>query len=307
MLTCSIISVKTGQSQYLTSPVPTKPLTFNLTLDDQTQDDDLEFRTRYGSGIRTENGHRDDSDARLMEMLAAQAAHKNAETVGGDENDIAADEKLTDARKRETLQKMLNMAASNGDVARVKNILQGDASRYVDVNLPDEEGTVPLIYASCFVRGLSGVLVRGGRQELTHLQGHQEVVSALLEAGADVDKQDRNQWSALMWAMTNRHKIIAKSLLDYGASPDIRSSSGGTAFDFVQPGTDISNYLHENGYNFGSSGIEGDFYDAGFAHGRFEEEMAENEMKRRMMMEESAINLEVDLSSLGLDEKIDVR
>ena len=29
-------------------------------------------------------------------------------------------------------------------------------------------------------------------------------------------------------------------------------------------------------------------------------------MKRRMMMEESAINLEVDLSSLGLDEKLDV-
>lgn len=110
-----------------------------------------------------------------------------------------------------------------------------------------------------------------------------------------------------MWAMTNRHKIIAKSLLDYGASPDIRSSSGGTAFDFVQPGTDISNYLHENGYSFGSSGIENDFYDAGFAHSRFEEEIAENEMKRRMMMEESAINLEVDLSSLGLDEKIDVR
>ena len=29
-------------------------------------------------------------------------------------------------------------------------------------------------------------------------------------------------------------------------------------------------------------------------------------MKRRMMMEESAINLEVDLSSLGLDEKFEV-
>ena len=34
--------------------------------------------------------------------------------------------------------------------------------------------------------------------------------------------------------------------------------------------------------------------------------MAQNEMKRRMMMEESALNLEVDLSSLGLDEKIEV-
>lgn len=106
--------------------------------------------------------------------------------------------------------------------------------------------------------------------------------------------------------MTNRHKTIAKILLDHGASPDIKSSSGGTAFDFAQPGSEISEYLHENGYNFGASGIEDDFYDAGLAHGRFEEELAESEMKRRMMMEESAINLEVDLSSLGLDEKFEV-
>ena len=85
-----------------------------------------------------------------------------------------------------------------------------------------------------------------------------------------------------------------------------RAGSGGTAFDFAQPGSEISEYLHENGYNFGPSAVEDDFYDAGLAHGRFEEELAENEMKRRMMMEESAINLEVDLSSLGLDEKFEV-
>ena len=132
------------------------------------------------------------------------------------------------------------------------------------------------------------------------------MVSALLKAGAYVDKQDRNHWSALMWAMTNRHKTIAKILLDHGASTDIKSSSGGTAFDFIQPGTDISKFLHDNGYHIGSIGVEDDFYDSGFSHSRFEEEMAENEMKRRMMMEESAINLEVDLSSLGLDEKLEV-
>jgi len=109
-----------------------------------------------------------------------------------------------------------------------------------------------------------------------------------------------------MWAMTNRHKTIAKILLDHGASPDIKSSSGGTAFDFAQPGSEISEFLHQNGYNLGPGGIEDDFYDAGLGHGRFEEELAENEMKRRMMMEESAINLEVDLSSLGLDEKFEV-
>lgn len=132
------------------------------------------------------------------------------------------------------------------------------------------------------------------------------MVSALIEAGANVDKQDRNQWSSLMWAMTNRHKNIAKMLLDNGASPEVKSSSGRTAFDFVAPNSEISDYLHESGYHIGNVGVGDDFYDTGFSQDRFEEEMAENEMKRRMMME-SAINLEVDLSSLGLDEQPEVR
>lgn len=108
-----------------------------------------------------------------------------------------------------------------------------------------------------------------------------------------------------MWAMTNRHKNIAKMLLDNGASPEVKSSSGRTAFDFVAPNSEISDYLHESGYHIGNVGVSDDFYDTGFSQDRFEEEMAENEMKRRMMME-SAINLEVDLSSLGLDEQPEV-
>ena len=121
-----------------------------------------------------------------------------------------------------------------------------------------------------------------------------------------MDMQDRNQWSALMWAMTNRHKGIAKILLDHGANPDIKSSSGGTAHDFVQPGSDFSQYLHENGYHIGSSSLGDDFYNTGFSQDRFEEEMAENEIKRRMLMHESAANLEVDLSTLGFDEPLEV-
>ncbi|KAL4897218.1 hypothetical protein BDV59DRAFT_170137 [Aspergillus ambiguus] len=284
-----------GQSQFLTTPVAAKPLSFSLALDDHTHDDEHSLQAQYGRGLGTAAADDDnestvtarleDSDARLMEMLAAQAAHREVESLGADEDTIATDEKLPESEKKDILQRSLNMAASNGDVDRVHKLVQGKAKDYVDVNMPDEEGTVPLIYASCF--------------------GHLDVVSALLDAGANVDQQDRNQWSALMWAMTNRHKTIAKILLDHGASPDIKSTSGGTAFDFAQPGSEISEYLHENGYSFGPSAIEDDFYDSGFSHGRFEEEIAENEMKRRMMMEESAINLEVDLSSLGLDEKFD--
>ena len=109
-----------------------------------------------------------------------------------------------------------------------------------------------------------------------------------------------------MWAITNRHKVIAKILLDHGASPDIKSSSGGTAYDFVQPGSEFSQYLHEHGYHIGGVALGTDFYDSGLAQDRFEEEMAENEMKRRMLMQESAANLEVDLSTLGFDEQPEV-
>lgn len=133
-----------GQSQFLTAPVAAKPLSFSLALDDHAHDSEHDMRAHYGRDI-------EDNDARLMEMLAAQAAHREVDSLTADEETIAADEKLTDSEKRDILQKSLNMAASNGDVERVRKLVQGQAKTYVDVNMPDEEGTVPLIYASCFV------------------------------------------------------------------------------------------------------------------------------------------------------------
>ncbi|KAK1971379.1 DIL domain-containing protein [Colletotrichum eremochloae] len=257
-----------GQSQFLTTPIVPKPLNFgDLSLDDRTYDEDITTGSK-------------NSDARFMEMIAAQAAHQ-AGPGFDDEETIIADEKLSENEKKDLLQRALNMAASNGDVERVTNIVGGKAKAYIDINAPDEDGTPPLIYASCF--------------------GHEGVVQALIDAGADVDKQDRNQWSALMWAMTNRHKSIAKVLLDNGASAEQKTSSGRTAFDFVPPDSDMSFYLHDSGYNIGNAGTD-DFYNPGFSQDRFEEEMAENELRRRMMMD-SARDLEVDLGNVGMDDQ----
>jgi hypothetical protein len=141
-----IFAFDLGQSQFLTTPVAAKPLSFSLALDDHSHDPEHELRAHYGRDL-------EDSDARLMEMLAAQAAHREVDSLTADEETIAGDEKLTDDEKRDILQKSLNMAASNGDVDRVRKLVQGQAKTYVDVNKPDEEGTVPLIYASCFVGG----------------------------------------------------------------------------------------------------------------------------------------------------------
>jgi hypothetical protein len=131
-----------GSSQYITAPTPARALTFDLHLDTPAYDDEETFARIQ------------DNDSRLMEMVAAQAHHRADGSPGQDEDAIALDEKLSTEEKKAALQKSLNMAASNGDVARIQKLVGGSAKQYVDVNQVDDEGTVPLIYASCFVRNL---------------------------------------------------------------------------------------------------------------------------------------------------------
>jgi hypothetical protein len=257
-----------GQSQFLTAPTSAKPLTFNLALNEP--DDDGAFGQGFGN-----------DEARMAEMLAG-SVQKTGDAGELEEEEILNDAQMSDEEKMKSLQDFLFMAASNGDARRVQRLVRGNASNLIRIDDVDAEGTPPLVYASCF--------------------GHREVVLSLLNAGAAVDSQDRNQWTALMWAITNRHKDIAKILLDHGASTDIKSSSGRTALDFAPPNSEISDFLQHSGYTIGSAGVTDDFYTSGFSQDRFEEELAESEMRRRMMME-SAINLEVDLGNLGLDEQ----
>ena len=135
-----MLPVLVGSSQYITAPTPARNLTFDLQLDTPAYDDEETFVRIQGS------------ESRLMEMVAAQAHHRQDGSPGQDEVAIATDDNLSDIEKKETLQKSLNMAASNGDVSRIQKLVGGKAKQYVDVNQPDDEGTVPLIYASCFVR-----------------------------------------------------------------------------------------------------------------------------------------------------------
>jgi hypothetical protein len=104
-----------------------------------------------------------------MEMLAAQAAH-----LAGPEHDeeaVANDEKLSESEKKNLLQKTLNTAASNGDVEKVRKLVTGSARSFIDVNAPDEDGTPPLIYASCFVSLKWYPMCQTTRVLLTHCTG----------------------------------------------------------------------------------------------------------------------------------------
>jgi hypothetical protein len=131
-----------------------KPLQFNLSLEDPD----------YGEDVVSHRAG--DSDTRLMEMLAAQAAHRDG-SASEDEDAIASSDTLTDSEKKDLLQRALNMAASNGDVERIEKILGGKAKAYVDLDAPDEEGTAPLIYASCFVS--MGIFWNIKRRLIDHL------------------------------------------------------------------------------------------------------------------------------------------
>ena len=119
--------------------MPAQPLSFNLSLDDHGYDDEITTQRL------------EDNDSRLMDMLASQAAHREDESAIGDEDSVPMDDGIPEAQKKDVLQKLLHMAASNGDVGRVRKLLHGPAKVYIDVNAKDEEGTAPIIYASCFV------------------------------------------------------------------------------------------------------------------------------------------------------------
>lgn len=220
-------------------------------------------------------------------MLAAQAAFKESAEHLQDEETIATDSKLSDKDKKDSLQRILNLASSNGDITRLSRLLGGKARGFVNLDAPDDDGTPPLIYAACF--------------------GHADVVEVLLEAGVQVDQKDSANWTALMWATASHHRQVVRVLMEHGASSELKSAKGNTAFDFAEPHSDMDNYLQESGYKIGSAGIGADdFYHAGYSQDRFEEEMHEAEFKRRMAME-SAMNLEVDLGNLGMDERPEVR
>ena len=121
-----------------------KPLAFNnLSL---TDDLDPSFDTPLSIPSRNDSS----PDDRIMEMMAARASQQTS-ALDEDEDSIINSKEFSEEEKRERLQSILHMAASNGDAERVEKIVKGKAREFVDLDASDEEGTSQLIYASCFV------------------------------------------------------------------------------------------------------------------------------------------------------------
>ncbi|KAI9296780.1 hypothetical protein K502DRAFT_363859 [Neoconidiobolus thromboides FSU 785] len=128
----------------------------------------------------------------------------------------------TKQEKKELIGKLLHRMVSSGDDTSVLQLFRNDILKeYIDINVLDEDGSPPLIYAACF--------------------GYFEVAEVLVKNGASLDLQDKNGWPALMWAMSNQHEKIVKLLLDHGASPGARTTKGRTVLDIINHGLNNTN------------------------------------------------------------------
>ena len=59
-------------------------------------------------------------------------------------------------------------------------------------------------------------------------RGKAEVISWLLENGAEIDQQDRDGWSALHYAVSGKHVDFAANLLQRGANVGLKDVYGNT-------------------------------------------------------------------------------
>lgn len=191
-----------------------------------------------------------------------------------DIDEILDDELLSEIQREEKLQHLLIEFSQNGQTNRVHELVGNERAKLVlDIDAKDTAGTTALIYASCY--------------------GSEGVVTELLRYGANPDLQDRNEWTALMWAINNHHLSIVQRLLENGADVDIKTSSGRTAVDICSPGDLIHSYLLSNGY------IKEEEPDDFYTHA---ENPAEYEEEFERKVEESTFALGLNVGGLSLDD-----
>ena len=77
-----------------------------------------------------------------------------------------------------------------------------------DIDILDGESRTPLIHAA--------------------VAGKVELLSWLIENGADINHQDRNGWSALHFAVQEKHVQVVNNLLTNGAAVDLKDTYGNT-------------------------------------------------------------------------------
>ena len=104
-----------------------------------------------------------------------------------------------------TTSQMLFCAVKNNYMDLFEQLMQKEK---IDLNCQDKDGFTPLIYASA--------------------KGRKEMVQALIERGADLDKGNLNGDGPLMWSILYNYQTISKMLIENGADVDAQNIRGET-------------------------------------------------------------------------------
>ncbi|MHB0937176.1 MAG: SUMF1/EgtB/PvdO family nonheme iron enzyme [Armatimonadota bacterium] len=105
----------------------------------------------------------------------------------------------------------IHTAAAENDLASVRELLKADPTL---LNAPDAEGRTLLIVAAAW--------------------GHQPIVTFLLDSGAEVNRVDNNNCSALHWAAWQGHRAVVQMLLDRNIDVTLKDKKGRTAQQFAE-------------------------------------------------------------------------
>ena len=151
----------------------------------------------------------------------------------------------------------LHQAVGRGDLATVQALLANGA----DVDERDNGETALIVAAHTRREDIVQVLLDAGsnvnaenRSGHTALmaaasRGSPEIAQLLLAAGADVNGKDDQGNSALIWAAMIGHASVAQTLLAKGADPNVEAERGETALSLATRGgrTEIIRLLREVG------------------------------------------------------------
>ncbi|KAK9459916.1 uncharacterized protein V1516DRAFT_608785, partial [Lipomyces oligophaga] len=206
---------------------------------------------------------------------------------------VLRDAAISTQEKSMILQRSLITASSIGDYARVRRIVQyPDANKFVDLNLPDDYGTTLLIHAVCF--------------------GDIDTIRSLIDAGADVNQNDKMKWTPLMWAAKNGFSDIVTLLLAYGAIRDTRTTAGLTAYDLSDDNLEIKEMLSVVPMQMSEGANEEEDFVVSASDDSRDMDITDrvrpvssifSKNNRQLVADSAAADLEVDLSRLSISQE----
>ncbi len=165
--------------------------------------------------------------------------------------------RISSAQEASDVNKQLLLAAYNGEVVRVNQLLSDSA----DVNTRNDEGITPLMYAAekgnteivkilLYNNADPNITPANGRTALISaaIQNRQDIVYLLLIYGANINATDESGVSALIYASCYNQYNMVQYLLKNGAQHVIKAQDGIDALSAASyfGNTDIVNLLFRN-------------------------------------------------------------